>query len=275
MSGLDYVNSILSKYDKNFSYSQNEETAFNNLKKIIQDWFNSKYNSNNYLLGYNSASLEIQKSGSRAKGTAIKGSSDMDMFLSITDKNNDDKLKNYYDELFDFLKSKSFTIRKQNVSLGVNYYNCDIDVVPAKKTNYSSYSKGWESFNDHWLWSNKKQTRTLTNIQKHIDLVKNGGLQKEIMLTKIWRNNHGLDFPSIYIELMVSEALKSNRKYNLASDFITVLTYIRDNILNKKVVDPSNSNNIISESLSALEKENISKQAANSLLKEYWEKIIW
>ena len=275
MSANEYLTKILNKYDKNHNYNQNEENAFNNLKNIISEWFNSSISVNSAYSYSNRPIMEVQKSGSRAKGTAIKGSSDMDMFLSITDRNNEDTLQNYYNEIYDFLKNKGYKVRKQNVSIGIQYYGYDIDIVPAKKTNQSSYMKDLKSYYDHWLWSNKKQHRTKTNIQKHIDIVRDNSLQNYVMLTKVWRNNHGLDFPSIYIELMINEALSKKRSYDLAKDFYYILSYIRDNIENKKIVDPSNSQNIISDSLSTQEKASIKKAVVDSFAKQYWSQVIW
>lgn len=155
-----YVNNIIAKYDNNGQLTQNERTAYSNLSQALNNWFYATYNKFSYY-----PKLTIQQSGSRAKGTAIKGKSDMDMFLSIDDPNNANTLKQYYDSIFDFLKRKNYIVRKQNVSIGVKYYGCDIDVVPAKKVNSMSYQR----YNDHYLWSNKHQNRMLTNIQKHID----------------------------------------------------------------------------------------------------------
>lgn len=124
-----YVNGIIEKYDKNGQLTQNERTAYANLSQILNNWFNSNhYNQFAYY-----PRLDIQRSGSRAKGTAIKGKSDMDIFLSISDPYNTNTLKEYYDSAFEYLKKEGMTVRKQNVSIGVKYYNCDIDVVPAKK----------------------------------------------------------------------------------------------------------------------------------------------
>lgn len=275
MTNNEYLKGILSKYNANGNYTQNEITAFENLSKMITSWFRSKYGENNsYYLGP-SLSLEVQKSGSRAKGTAIKGSSDVDMFISITDRENEDKLQNYYNELHDFLKSKNLTVRKQNVSIGVAYYNCAIDVVPAKKCNSQSYLNGITRYNDHYLWSNKSQKRTLTNIQKHIDLVTNSRLQEIMMLTKIWRKKYDLDFPSIYIELLCIDGLYNKRQYDLEKDFLTFLKYIKDVIVDKKVVDPSNGQNIISDTLTNGEKLKIKVQVQKSLDEKYWNDIIW
>lgn len=261
-----YVNKIIEKYNKNGQLMQNEKTAYSNLSQTLNNWFNRMYNRYSYY-----PKMSIQQSGSRAKGTAIKGKSDMDMFLSIEDPNNEKTLQTYYDEVYVFLKNEGYIVRKQNVSIGLKYYDCDIDVVPAKKVNSQSYIR----YNDHYLWSNKQQSRMLTNIQKHIDIVQKSKVKKEIMLLKIWRENHELDFPSIYIEQLCVEELRKNNQYNLADNFWHMLHYIADNIENKRVVDPSNCNNIISDSLTSAEKRAIANHANNSLSEKYWGNIIW
>lgn len=266
MRDCTYVNKIIVKYDNNGQLTQNERTAYSNLSQALNNWFYATYDLGSYY-----PKLNIQQSGSRAKGTAIKGKSDLDMFLSIDDPNNSNTLKEYYESVYNFLKRNNYTVRKQNVSLGVKYYGCDIDVVPAKKVNSSSYQR----YNDHYLWSNKHQNRMLTNIQKHIDIVQQSGVKKEIMLLKVWRENHKLDFPSIYIEQLCVEELKYHNQYNLADNFMHMLSYIEDNIQSKRVVDPSNCNNIISDSLTSSEKRQIANQAQDSLGQQYWADILW
>ena len=59
----------------------------------------------------------------------------------------------------------------------------------------------------HSLWRRKAQTWTQTNIGLHVSTVRNSGRVNEIRLMKIWRQCHGLDFPSFYLELAVIRAL--------------------------------------------------------------------
>lgn len=120
----------------------------------------------------------------------------------------------------------------------------------------------------------QKQARTLTNIQKHIDLIRNSNTRNEIMLTKIWRNRFNLDFPSIYIELMVIDALRNFNEYSIEKRFNHVLYYIRDNIMEKKIVDPSNGQNIISDTLSYSEKLIIKNQANKAIMAKYWSEVV-
>lgn len=281
MINSEYLYGIIKAYENNNSLTYNEKIIYNEVYLIVNNWFN--YNYKNYYRSnsaysfysnFSTATLEIQQSGSRAKGTAIKGSSDIDMFLSITDRENEDTLKEYYNGLYAYLKRNGYNVRKQNVSIGLKYKGMDIDLVPAKKCNSQSYQRLFERFNDHYLWSNKKQARTLTNIQKHIDLIRNSNTRNEIMLTKIWRNRFNLDFPSIYIELMVIDALKNFNEYDIEKRFNHVLYYIRDNIMGKKIVDPSNGQNIISDTLSYSEKLAIKNKANEAITARYWSEVV-
>ena len=68
MSANDYLKEILRKYDKNHTYNQYEENAFNRLKNIISEWFNNSGSVNSAYSYYYKPTMEVQKSGSRAKG---------------------------------------------------------------------------------------------------------------------------------------------------------------------------------------------------------------
>lgn len=102
----------------------------------------------------------------------------------------------------------------------------------------------------------------------------NSGRWNEIIALKVWRKNHGLEFPSIYLETLAIDALSGKSSANTADNFLFLLRYIRDNICTLRVVDPANSNNILSDDLTAGEKRSISAQAQKSLSEQYWEQII-
>lgn len=267
MAGIDYLSKVISKYQKNLEELLKEDEVFNELKSHLTTWFNSQMKA----YGYNDVYLFIERSGSRAKNTAIRGKSDIDIFMSITDHSNRKTLEEYFELVYLHLKGLNVGARKQNVSIGINYRGFSIDVVPAKKVNSASYLR----YNDHYLWSTKRKARMLTNIQKQIDTVKLSQRQRIIILTKIWRENHKLEFPSIYIELMVISALQNKPNLNTADAFWQVLLYIKDNIMYKKIVDPGNGNNIISDDLTQAEKRAIQNKAIDSVGAEYWRDIVW
>ena len=254
MTADEYVNSIVNKYKLPQTISQEMQTKLASpLSRIINNWAGDCLN-------------EIQISGSRAKGTAISISTDLDLFISLKSSTTS-TLKEIYDSLYNSLISNKITARKQNVSIGVNYAGYDVDLVPAKRQdNYS---------NDYSLYRNKANTWTKTNVVTHINTVKNSNRITEIIAVKIWRERFSLDFPSMYLELTVIEALKGKHSSQPANNFMTVLDYLSNNFLSKTVYDPANTNNVISNDLHKYEKEKIVEQAKESRKASLWGKIIW
>ncbi len=255
MTGNDYLLQVI---NNKIATKDTDEVIINKINTLIttiQTWANS------CLAG-------IHLSGSRAKGTAIKGSSDVDLLISLKSSTNNTLLE-IYESLYNYLHERNYTIRKQNVSLGVNYNGYNIDLVPAKKQEGNT--------NDHSLYSRKRGSWLQTNIKKHIDFVINSGRVNEIKIIKIWAQVHNLDFPSIYLEHTVINSLKCKYSgYNyLAQNVWTVLQYINENFLNSRVVDISNTNNVISNDLTYNEKLLIVSQAQDSLRQQNWEDIVW
>lgn len=208
----------------------------------------------------------LKQSGSNAKGTAIKGVADIDIFISLKSTTSY-SLKEIFDSLDNCVRQNGIVTKRQNVSLGITQADLKIDLVPGK------IQSGFQNW--HSLYSSKKDSWMQTNVDLHINSVVNSGRQEEIILTKIWRGNHGLDFPSIYLEHIVIEALANKKKGDVANNFWAVLTYLQNSFLNKRVVDLANSNNIISDSLSVSEKQSIVRKAQESLAQTYWKQIVW
>lgn len=254
LSPDEYVRNVISKYKVVGDIGlYTQLLVLNPLIETIKGWAGGCLN-------------EIMISGSRAKGTAINISSDIDLFISLK-STTDNTLKEIYDSLYDYVKSKGINCRKQNVSIGINYKNHSIDLVPGKKHTGNT--------NDHSLYRSKKNTWTQTNINKHIKLVKDSGRLEEIVLIKIWRKLHNLDFPSIYLELIVIDALTNKNKNHPGKNFLTVLDFLASSIVEKKVFDPANTNNEISDDLFKYEKEIIARKAKESGNQKHWEDIIW
>lgn len=249
-----YVMSVYNKYHvKKDLDSLTNLFVINPLHSVIKEW------AGGYLIG-------VEFSGSRAKGTATTLSSDFDLFISLK-HDTENTLKEIYESLFNYLDQKGYKARKQNVSIGVRHWNTDVDLVPAKKRPGNT--------NDHSLYISKRDTWTQTNVIKHINTVRDSGRFVEIVLLKVWRKLHGLDFPSIYLELTVLEALKGRNKSDPANNFLAVLEFLRDQFVEKTIVDPANTNNIISDDLYKYEKEAIRKKAQESRNQRYWKYIIW
>lgn len=219
--------------------------------------------------------LDVFLSGSIAKGTAIAVASDLDLFVSLSNEchQNDGGLGKIYTSLFDHLNSQYPPARIQRVSVGIEAYGLKIDVTPGRKLSGNT--------NFHNLHLTKGGKYIQTNINKHILDVKNSGRTNEIKLLKIWRYLNDLDFPSIYLEYLTIDILKGRPTAigNLGDNFWYLLgqlsTPTKGNPIFRVIVDPSNSNNDISDLISDNEKIRIIDQASKSRLSNNWAHIVW
>ncbi len=114
----------------------------------------------------------------------------------------------------------------------------------------------------------------VTNTNLLQDDVLKSKLQSEIILLKLWRDKHQLNFPSVYIEMVVLHILGNFPKKNLFSRLIRVLDFLRKDFVNEKFYDLSNTNNIISDCITREEKEKIQLAAKLSMTEEFVKDII-
>lgn len=249
----NYLKSVIEKHSPDIYFIV--EHKIKELIPHIHSWAN----------GYR---YEIKLSGSLAKGTGISGTTDIDIFISLHHSVKEyNTLNDVYFTLRNKMKKLGYSVREQNVSLGLDHTGLKIDIVPGVKHGIFGL--------DHSIWKRKKQTWTKTNIDSHINLVKNSGRVNEIKLIKIWRKNKGLDFPSFYLELSVIEALKGTSLIgsSLSNNFIKIMNYFVSEFETKTIKDPANENNEVSEELTNEEKKKI-KQFAISTLEGSWEEAV-
>lgn len=259
MSASPYLYGVLGKYTARSLV--NHSASLLQLKSVLRIWAGPCY-------------VNIINSGSRAKGTAISLASDVDYLVSLMSRCNENSggLKSIYESLHTKLKSAYKNVRKQNVSVRLNLNGLEVDITPARKQV--------GSISDHWLYVSKSGSRQQTNIQKHIADIGLSGRTNEIKILKIWRELNQLDFPSIYLEyLLVKNILASKPKdsASLATNCWYVLGELAKdtgNPLFARIVDPANSNNILSDLLSVSEKYKIIARAKLARTQPYWSTIV-
>lgn len=250
MSADAYLRQLLGKYTANAAAAK---AAAQTVYPTIEAW------ANVYLLG-------AEFSGSIAKGTAVSLGTDADIFVSVSSAA-PGTLAHMYQTLHNALINAGYQPTQQNVSLGLHVNGYAIDVVPGRRQAQQG--------DDHSLYRSKAKAWTQTNVRKHVNFVTQSGRLEEIRVIKIWRQLHGLAFPSFFLELAVIDALKSARQGNLATNVWSALTHVRDCIRVVRYVDPANSNNVVSDDATAVEKSAIAAAARNSLQQSQWKGIIW
>ena len=242
--------------------------------------------------------LGVYPSGSFMKGTAVRSGTDIDLLLSLSEHTNG-TLKEVYDGLFECLTAAGYAPRRQNVSVNIElaagakapifaasygtaeavpfHQKYSVDLVPGKRQNALS--------DDHSLYRRKADTWTKTNVFTHARTVVGAGRGDEIRIVKLWRNQIGLDFPSFYLELSVIRALAAkplpglvsyNPQPTLAQRVLAVFDYLAESFPGARVADPANTNNIISDDLTAQEKAKVSAaaKAARQAARSSWEDVV-
>lgn len=250
MSVDQYVRSVLQKYCVNVTAAQN---AAGSIAPYIRQWAGA------YL-------ADLHYSGSFAKGTANNIGTDIDLFISIR-STVPENLQQIYDSLFNCALQHGWNPRRQNVSVGTSYAGVKIDLVPGR------IQSGYQ--NRHSLYKNKTRSWTQTDVKFHINKVANSDRIEEIRAIKIWRDLHRLTIPSFYLELFVIEALCGKPRGDVAANVLSALNTIGSSIGTWRIVDPANTNNVISDDMSVAEKNTVAAQARASAGKPYWKDIIW
>lgn len=252
MTSDEYIQSVLQKYNVQTGPGTPAYQARQGLNPLIEQWARDQL-------------LEVKLSGSYVKGTAVRGRADVDLLISL-DSNCSDTIEEIYNSLVIQVRNAGYTPRRQDVSIGLTYLGTEVDLVPAKKHSGNT--------NDHSLWRDRAKTWIKTNVDDHIRIVTKSNRIDEIKALKIWRQLHDLEFPSIYLELTTIEAVKGKPIGQVASNVYSAFQYLANSFMYARIVDPANTNNFISDTLSIMEKAQIVSQARSSLGKELNE-IIW
>ncbi|MCG2626319.1 nucleotidyltransferase domain-containing protein [Bradyrhizobium sp. WYCCWR 13023] len=252
MSEQDYLNAILLREQVATGLASPAFFVPGAIRPVIEQW------AGRFL-------QDVTASGSYAKGTANHSGTDLDLFIALSPET-PETLSDIHKTLVVALKAAGYQPRLQNVSIGIKVHGYSVDLVPGKRQNWL--------FNDYSLYKRRGDTWTKTDISQHITKVKNSGRQAEIRLIKLWRTQKGLEFPSFCLELAVIRALETAWLTPLGDNMRTVFAYLRDNIATARFVDPANTNNTISDDLTAAEKQAIKKAAAAALAAPYWRDIV-
>ena len=246
MTNHEYLKSLLNDEKIDHSIEETKST-----RKEIKDFLISHYRADK--------NPKYVYSGSIAKNTAIKSKYDIDIGLLF---NNVDfnSLKDMFDDVKKVLKDKYGTanIREQNVSIRVQLNSHDIDIVPCRRIENDK--------DDIYLHIERDDNnRIKSNIHNHVEVVKNMTELETVKLLKLWKIKKDIKFKSFTLELLVKKAFEDESRIGLDNKLEYMMKYIRDNIDTVSLLDPSNSNNNVSNSITSTQKNSIKKYAKRAL----------
>ena len=139
MNSNRYIDDVIGKYDVLNGPGTAVYEAGQYLRGLIQRWYSTRL-------------VRVHNSGSFAKGTSIRGGTDLDLFISLKPRSGK-SLKSMFDGLNRLVQSEGLRPRRQNVSVGVEVKGVKVDLVPARKHTGKS---------DHSLYLNRREGWTTT-----------------------------------------------------------------------------------------------------------------
>jgi hypothetical protein len=206
---------------------------------------------------FDDSSPTIRYGGSKAKGTMIKESYDLDIvcYFDYEDTAAGETLEDIYNNVHKafegkyLVEPKSSALRLKDARTDTHGADFHIDVVPGRFTD--------EEEADAFLYiSTGEKKRLKTNLDVHVAHVKESGVTDAIRLMKLWKVRNSFSVRNFILELAVIELLSSKKNAALATQLQHVWTELRDNIDDFTVEDPANpTGNDLSDLLNAAKYE--------------------
>jgi hypothetical protein len=188
--------------------------------------------------GFPEALPTIRYGGSKAKGTLIKESYDLDIVYCLPHDETaaGETLKDVFQNVANKLSDKYYVVQKTSavrLKDKDNRLDFQIDVVPGRYVD--------DSKTDCFLYQNgADKDRLKTNIEVHINHVKDSGVIPALRLLKLWKARRQLQVKQFAFELLGIKLLKNKKNGDLESQLKHVWTSIKDSEEAIAVEDPAN-----------------------------------
>ena len=202
--------------------------------------------------------------GSYGKDTMIRVSYDLDIvvYFSHTDST---PVRDIYATVYHGLKNAGYIVQPKTVAIRLPYEGgFHIDVVPGRAQD--------AMYRYATLYKNPGSTLQ-TSLKMHIDAVRRPGVREIVRLAKLWRARQGLSWSTFPLEITVVRALAGRPITDYADAVIRLWRFTVANIQTVRLVDPSNTNNVIE--LSATERSLLVQAANVSLAAPTWSEVLW
>lgn len=216
---------------------------------------------------FKASSPTIRYGGSKAKGTMIKEAYDLDMpgYFGHDDTRAGQTLEDIYGNTRKALESdywvepKPSALRLKDHDPQKFKVDFHIDVVPGRYTD--------DTKTDTFLYqSSGEKKRLKTNLDVHIEHVRDSGVTEAIRLLKLWRVRNGIRIRHFALELLTIKMLKDKKSLTLDGQLKHVWEELRNHPDNLSIEDPANpTGNDLSALLDASIKSELSGVACATL----------
>lgn len=235
MNANDYLTKILDQ--QTFADDDPELVELRRRRREIEDLLRGRFSE---------SGPSIRWGGSMAKGTMSREAYDGDMtcYFPHDETGAGSTLEEIYDNVSAALAEK-YEVERKTSALRVKdpstkeakgfAQDLHIDAVPGRFTS----DDGDDVFL-HRTTGNKERLKT--NLQVHIEHIRDSGVRPAIRLMKLWNVRNGIGAKTFVLELLVVELLKERKTAGLARQLEHVWTELRDHADTLAVEDPANPN---------------------------------
>lgn len=255
-----------------------EEQTFESSDREMKDLRQRRDDIKKLLVNkYSGSTISIRWGGAMAKGTMIREAYDGDMtcYFEQDDTTAGESLADIYGSVSKTLEAdymvdrKTSALRVRDKTYSTRGKDFHIDVVPGRYTD--------ETKSDVFIHQNGgTKERLKTNLDVHIDHIRDSGLIDAIRLMKLWNVRYGAGAKTFVLELLTIKLLKGWKTKPLADQLEHVWTEFRDNPSDLSVEDPANPNgNDLKPALDAC-RTSLSSIARTTLMRiesEGWESV--
>lgn len=188
--------------------------------------------------GFPEASPTVRYGGSKAKGTLIREAYDLDIvsYFPHDDTTAGGTLKEIYENVTKklaehyYVYPKPSAIRLKDKQNKIDFH---IDVVPGRYVD--------DSKSDCFIYQNgADKDRLKTNLDVHLDHVRDSGVVPALRLLKLWKTRRALQVKQFVFELLAIELLKNKKNGDLETQLKHVWTSIKESEEPMSVEDPAN-----------------------------------
>lgn len=248
MSIEKYLKDLLASQD----LSKKQEEDLQAHKKEVTDFLRAEFGDDPV----------IKYAGSREKGTMICDRYDLDIVCYFPSSDTR-SLKEIREDVAKRLSTRYLTTPKASAERILDLKGATapgdfhVDVVPGR------FIEDTKDVFLHVAYGEKE--RMQTNLKTHINHIANSGCVPVIRLIKLWAHRNNVKIKTFVLELFVVETLSgSQSKDDLKKSYLKVLEAFKDNFASTELVDPANSNNVVSRLMEASEKSLIAQAATTT-----------
>lgn len=209
--------------------------------------------------------LGVHPAGGFERGTANASGVSLDLLVSLAPTLSE-PVGSVYEALYEQLDRRGLQLIRRDISIAALMGGIGVDVIPGRREALTT--------DVHEFWLDRPGRAVKTNLTQHVINAASAGRREEVRVMKLWRDQQELDFPSFYLELTVTAALRKHPLGDLAANVWAVLGYLESLFPARSVLDPVNANNIVSDLLDSAGRDAIRKAAAAARAARAWTEIV-